>query len=455
MHIRLNEQEVTPKLIEALVDKDRVSQLPKDEKNRDYYEGDHDIKNRTFDDKTKPNNKIVTNFCKYITDIYTGYFIGEPISYSSENEEYMERLQEIFDDNDEQNVNARLAKYASIYNRAAEIVYAENEEGMNERGERTNQLNIKFDVLNPEEQRVIFVYDTSIDANLFMAIRWFDHEDVLTRQRETHAYVYTDTQIFHFINRQNGYELQDERPHYFGEVPINPYYNKGEDSKGDFEDIITLNDAYNLLQSDDINESNYSNDAYLVLIGMTADDEDVREMKERRVIELSEGEGADVRWLTKDINDAWKENLKTRLQRDIHKVSAAPDLSDENFGGNSTGVAIEYKLKAFEDNRAAKERSFKKSLYRRIRLISNVLNVQGNNFDPADIQIKFSKNLPQDDAAMVNQATQLLGTRLVSRKTLRSFIPWVEDPAKEEERLESEEDEYTIQDAIEEEENEQ
>ena len=152
----------------------------------------------------------------------------------------------------------------------------------------------------------------------------------------------------------------------------------------------------------------------------------------------------------KNINDTWKENLKTRIQKDIHKISGTPDMSDEHFASNASGVAIEYKLTTFENNRSAKERAFKRGLQRRIRLITNLLKRQGQTFDPQDIEIKFNKNLPTDDQAMVNQAMQLYGTELVSKDTLRSFIPWVEDAALEAKKIEQEKDAYTIDDALEE-----
>ena len=436
MIVRLEEQEVTSKLIKALIDRDKADFKPKDDKMRRYYDGEHDIMYRTFSDPTKPNNKIVTNFCKYITDILTGYFIGEPVQYYSINEEFMNRLQEIFNENNEQAVNAQLAKYASVYSRASEIVYAEEIDG---------QVKIKFDVLNPEEQRVILVYDNSIDPQLVMAVRYYDQEDILKNEVTTHAFVYTRNRIYHYKSSNDGFSLEEEKAHYFGEVPVNPYFNKGEDSKGDFESIITLNDAYNLLQSDDINESNYSNDAYLIIAGMIAEEKDIQRMKENRVIEVTD-EGK-VEWLIKNINDTWKENLKERIQKDIHKISGTPDMSDERFAGNASGVAIEYKLTPFENNRAAKERAFKRGLQRRIKLITNLLKKQGQNFDYRDIEIKFNKNLPTDDQAMVNQATQLLGTDLVSKDTLRAFIPWIEDPALEKEKIDREKEEdstYTI-----------
>ena len=431
--------DVNADLVQKLIERDKALFLPEDERMRRYYEGQHAIMQRTFSDPTKPNNKVVTNFCKYITNTNVGYFVGKPIRYSSIDKEFMEKLQEIFDENDEQAVNSRLAKYASIYGRAAEIIYTENENG---------EVKIRFEALDPNKQRVVVVCDTSVRPKIMLALRYFEVEDILSDKKELHAYVYTDAEILHFSGEESNLLLVDRKPHYFGEVPINVYFNKGEDEKGDFADIIPLNDAYNALQSDDVNESDYSNDAYLVLVGLVADDQDIARMKEQRVIELPADGQASASWLTKDINDSWKENLKKRIKQDIHLISGTPDMSDEKFAGNISGVAIEYKLTAFENNRAAKEREFKRGLQRRIRLITNLLRKQGHNYDPSYIEITFSKNLPTDDEKIVKQVTELLGTGLVSRDTLRSQIPWIDDASYEAEKVALEQEGYTINQAL-------
>ena len=430
---------VTAELVQKLIERDKVLFLPEDEKMRRYYEGQHAIMERKFSDPTKPNNKIVTNFCKYIVRTNVGYFVGKPVRYSSTDKEYMERLQEIFDENDEQSVNSRLAKYAAIYGRAAEILYVEQVDG---------KAKVRFEALDPTKQRVVVVYDTSVRPRILLALRYFDVEDVLDSKKIQHAYVYTDREIWYYMGEEGKLEIKESRKHYFGEVPINVYFNTDEDEKGDFADIITLNDAYNALQSDDVNESDYSNDAYLVISGLTADDEDIAKMKERRVIELTGDGQSSAQWLIKEINDTWKENLKKRIKQDIHLISGTPDMSDEKFAGNISGVAIEYKLVAFENHRAAKERAFKKALQRRIRLITNVLNKQGNNFDPSYIEITFSKNLPTDDEKIIKQVTELLGTDLVSKDTLRSQIPWIDDASYEAEKVALEQEGYTINQAL-------
>ena len=125
---------------------------------------------------------------------------------------------------------------------------------------------------------------------------------------------------------------------------------------------------------------------------------------------------------------------QTRLQTDIHKFSQVPDLSDDNFAGNASGVAIKYKLIGLEQIRGKKERQFKKALQRRIELISNILRLQNKaNIDFRDITMTFTANIPANVVEQVQIVNQLDG--LISRDTLLGLLPFVEEPSQEIEKL--------------------
>ena len=52
----------------------------------DYFLGRHDILNRHIEDPSKPNNKIICNLPSFAVGIRTGYFSGEPLTVTSEDE---------------------------------------------------------------------------------------------------------------------------------------------------------------------------------------------------------------------------------------------------------------------------------------------------------------------------------------------------------------------------------
>ena len=83
-------------------------------------------------------------------------------------------------------------------------------------------------------------------------------------------------------------------------------------------------------------------------------------MKENRVLLMDEGTSAE--WLIKQINDAYVENMKNRLDKDIHKFAKCPNMSDQEFASNASGIAIKFKLLGTENLVSIKERKFKRGL---------------------------------------------------------------------------------------------
>ena len=167
---------------------------------------------------------------------------------------------------------------------------------------------------------------------------------------------------------------------------------------------------------------------------MDADADDIKSMKENRVILMDEGTSAE--WLTKDVNDTQMENLKKRLEDDIHKFSKCPAMTDENFSSNASGVAMKYKVMGMENVASVKERKFKKGLQRRIELLSNILNLTYGSFDWRAIEITFTRNLPVNVMEVADMVNKLRG--IVSNETLLLQLPFVDDVAAELERIEEE-----------------
>ena len=160
--------------------------------------------------------------------------------------------------------------------------------------------------------------------------------------------------------------------------------------------------------------------------------QDIAEMKEKGAIILEDG--GDIQWLIKEVSDAALENYKKRLREDMHLFSSVPNLNDENFGGNLSGVAVSYKLWGLEQICAIKERKFKRALQRRIELI--MLNIQGGHFDYRDIDIQFRRNKPQNLLETAQIVTMLSSD--LSRETRLKMIPTIENVQDELAKLEEE-----------------
>ena len=392
-----------------------------------YYRGEHDILRKRQRANNAPNNKIVSNYCAYIADMSTGFFMGKPVAYSSlsEDEAEVDALQEVFKYNDEAAHNLELASEASVTGEAYELLYMDED------------AKIRFCSVPSEE--VILVCNASLEEEILYAIRHYRvyRLDGVTYDEFVDVYDKSDVTNYSY---QSGSirQIGGPTPHYFDDVPFVEYANN-KLHRGDFEDVMSLVDAYDKAQSLTLDDMEDFTDAYLVLKGVGGtNEEDVQALRRNKVLVFEEGGGAE--WLIKNLNDTYIENIKTRLQKDIHKFSSVPDMSDENFAGNASGVAIKYKLIGLEQIRSHKERWFKKGLQRRIELIGGMLKLKGvADIDFRDIEITFTANLPSNDAEQAQIVKELYG--LVSQKRLLSLLPFVTDPAEEMEELQKEQQE--------------
>ena len=370
-------------------------------------------------DSTKPNNKIANSYASYITDTLVGYFMGKPVSYNADDDKVLEELNMIFEYNDEADENIELAKNASIYGVAYEMLYMSEEE-------------VRFKSLDPKQ--CIPIFDDTIDGNLLAFIRYYDYYDVVQDKTITIIELITDTTITRYQcgNNYSNFTLLDSYKHYFGMVPIAIFKNN-EEELGDFETVISLIDAYDKLESDSLNDFEYFVDAYLALYGFTAEPEDIQQMKENRVLLMDEGTSAE--WLTKNVSDNNIENIKNRIDADIHKFAKCPNMADKEFASNASGVAIKFKLLGTENKVSIKERKFKRGLQQRLELLATINGVLSDGFDWRSIDIVFSRNIPSNDTDIANMVNTLSG--IVSEETLLAQLPFIENVQDEIERLDA------------------
>ena len=249
----------------------------------DYYGGKHDIL-KGQRSTLKPDNRLVNNFCRSITDCTVGYFLGIPITYSSDDAGTLRLAAEISSYNDEAFQNSALARDMSVYGRAAELIWVDGD-GVP-----------RFSALDPTS--VFPIMSDSLDEEVRAAVRFY----VPRFSSDTVVEVYGEEGIETFRLDGGKLEKTGEREHYFGMVPVN-FYRNNRDMTGDFEPVLSLVDAYNRLESDCVNDFELFADSYLVISGMGgADREDIERFRRERVMLVDDG--GDARWLTKTTNYA-------------------------------------------------------------------------------------------------------------------------------------------------------
>lgn len=141
----------------------------------------------------------------------------------------------------------------------------------------------------------------------------------------------------------------------------------------------------------------------------------------------------EIGFLTRQFDEVSVEVLRKSIVTDIHKISGVPDMSDESFAGNASGVAMKYKLLNLEQITKTKERYFTEGLRYRLECLSNIIGIKGGHIDPKLIDITFTRSLPQNELELSQVVATLDGK--VPQETLLSLLPFVKDPQSAAEEL--------------------
>jgi SPP1 family phage portal protein len=396
----------------------------------EYYVGLSTITKRTRTTGL-PNNRLMHGYPAYIATMTSGYLIGDPVLYSSENEAALQAVQDAYNAADVGSIDAEIALNQAIYGRGVELVYADS------------QARPRTTPLDPQNAFVVYADDAE-GLPLFGVYRLMtvDSSGEISTKRYT---VYTQTEVIEY-SVVNGY-LGDEvnrYAHNFPYVPMVEYWNNSVQT-GDFEGVISLIDAYDVLQSDRVNDKEQFADALLVLTGVVGFDTSSDPLDTRTAAQRLKQEGtlslpdpqAKAEYLIKQMSESDTEILKDAIKSDIHKFSYVPDMTDEQFAGNSSGVAMKYKLLGLEQLTKIKERWFREGLRWRLRLFSGLLGLKGKQVLDADsVQMQFRRSLPVNDLEIA-QTVQMLKD-LVPTKLLLAQVPFVEDVESAFDELEQE-----------------
>jgi len=203
--------------------------------------------------------------------------------------------------------------------------------------------------------------------------------------------------------------------------------------------------------SDRITDKEQFIDAILAIYGAMLGDADAKDedgktakerVKEDKLLELPEGTKAE--YLTRTFDENGVEVLKKAIEQDIHKFSHIPCMTDESFGGNISGVAMEFKLLGMENITKIKSRYYKKGLRKRLRLFAGWLQKsKAVNVDISGITPTFTRALPRNLLEISQIVSNLWGK--VSKKTLLSQIPFIDNLEDELKAVEEEAEEAVKQ----------
>lgn len=419
----------TPRGIKRAYDQWRSYQ-PRFQTLEDYYIGNQAI------NRKEEGARICGNMCKYIADTITGYMTGNPITYAcDETDGNANMIVGLLNRQDSSQVDSEIIKTMSIYGRAFRLVYHADDE----------DLTPKSTVFTPREAFVAYTGTTEPDS-VFGAVVYHTTEDDGSETYMMDLYGRHDVQRWTSKNPDGGWQpIGEPRIHRFGRVPLIEYKNDVQ-YLSDIEGIISLQDAYNQIMSDRQDDKDAFADAMLLLSGFAlgVDAEEINEgkdkLKKQRVLQMTDG-SMTAQWLTKTLNEADVQVLADALVSDMHKFARVPNLSDEQFSQNASGVAMQFKLFGTDILAGNKARNFQKGQTRLFKLYDAALHNATasldytSSIDFTTMRCIFRFSIPTD----MNYEAQSLATYkaagIVSDETLMENCSLVENIQIEKERI--------------------
>ena len=391
-----------------------------------YYLGRHDI----FRQRKEGEVQVAVNYAKYVVDIALNYYLGRPVKYDPNQTDALGRkvdlspLLNCYERQHIAEVDLAIGRTMGVMGDCLELCYASP-------GPNPIPKSARID-----PRSGILVCDTTVEHAKLFALVW-ERREKITGEQYYFVTVYTDRTARDFIcgnlDGESFKPVGEVRYHWFGGVPVIAYTNN-DDRQGDFEQILSLIDAYDGLMSSRLTDKKKFVDALLVFFGMTLAEGDEAKLAREKFID---GAPLDARaeYIQKTFNESEVQVLADSLVREMHKMTFTVDMSDEQFAGNSSGQALKLKLLTMDLLSRSKMRRMEQGLRQRLELYNHWLVVRGamGVVDHSQVDVVFTPDLPINESEIVDMVCRLQG--IVDDQTLLSQLWFIRDPAEAAENL--------------------
>lgn len=415
---------MTSEIIKELINSN-MNKVTNMQENYNLYKGKHDILKKTRSSAYKPNNKIINRYFKYIVDYPASYFLGIPATIQHNKSDKIQNvMNEIFADNNLDDLLYEACKESDIKGCSYLLAY-QNEKG------QTKIIRVPAEEMIVERNR--------LTNEIELAIRYYKVYNVAKKRDYIFVEVYTAQDVSYFVEGDDGdYYLDTEvqinpAPHNYSMVPVIKIVSN-EEEESIIEVIKNLVTDYDKVFSDESDMLELFKNLKMIYKNCSAiplkddgtiDEEKMAIMLGNDIIEIEslEGSDADVKYLTREVNTEATEKHLDRLNKNIHKFAYVPDLSDEEFGQNLSGVSIKFKYAGLDIRVGEKERKLRVALAELLKILTfPILIKTGEALKLTDIDVKFARNIPQNDKENTEVVVSKASLGLYDDETLLAML---------------------------------
>lgn len=404
-----------------------------------YYLGEQDIMTRVKKVRPDVDNKVVLNYTQAITRNINGYVFKKPVSYTqfdSEKKDGVTDLNRMMRVSDKETLDLEMGEDRSVCGTSyLKILPSTAVAGADE--------SIPFSMMKLDPMETFIMYYSGNKNLPVIGVTYYETSspaEVLngTVDRKIVGVAYTADEVYEFetsIGISNSVNIRVEqisepKLNILGAIPIVEYPNN-QFRLGDWEKVMTILDAMNVIASDSVNDIAQFVSSILVLLNAelpkiivkdpaTGEDVEVTDTStvNAGIISLISPDGVqtDAKYIAKQLDTHSIEKIYDILKSSLYTIVGIPDRKTNSDTGGDTGEAVT-KRDGWEELAAvanSKELYYKKSERRMLRVCLRILDLfrKGLGLEANDIDIKFSRNITNDLNAKVNAIVAMNGTQL-------------------------------------------
>lgn len=417
-----------------------------------YYGGDHDIilrKRTTIDEdgdlkevKNLPNNRIVDNQYARMVNQKVNYSFAKPFSFDTKNKAYAEVLRKIF--NSRWDITLKNVAEDSFNGGIGWLYVYYNPVG---------ELNFK----RFESYEIRPLWQDSEHTKLDAVIRLYEAVlyDGSSPSVQEHVEVYTKKGKYNYLLKNGALTPEDApfEPYLtlgsenftWSTIPIIPFKRNSKEQPL-IKAVKSLQDGINLMHS--TFENNLEEDPRnSIMVLVNYDGENLGEFRQKlatygavKVVNTDDRPGGDVRTLSVDVNCENYKAIVDIFKKALIENAQGYDAKDDRMSGNPNQMNIMSMYSDIDIDATGIESEFRASMEQLLWFINAHLKNSGQgDYSHEDIRIIFNRNVLMNNSELIDQCQKSEGQ--ISRKTILSKHPFVEDVNAELEQLKAEQQE--------------
>ena len=397
-----------------------------------YVRGWQPILNRTKNYNAEINNKVVVNIANQIVTFKASEFAGEPIQYVSRgsmDEKVPDKVAQVNDmmmSEGKQTKDMELAQKMFTDGVGYRLVFHDTGR------DKSDYLDeAPFEMYVTDSKNSFVVRKSDVTKKVLMGVTYvFKNYVNATESVATTPVmgvpeytVYTPNVTYVIGQGQSGLEIKKRDQHNFGmvsliEYPCNPSYMSC------IEPVIPLLNAINLTESNRLDGIEQFIQALMVFDGVDISREDFLELKDLGAIKLpatqNAGGGKKLYYLNEQLDQSQTQTLVNDLYKTVLQIVGMPSQGDGSTGDSSNNGAIVLKngWQGAETRAEDFEAMFKLPETEMLPVVAILCNGLGDfSFDPADLDIKFTRHSYDNLLSKSQTLTTMLGNDKIHPKS--------------------------------------